>query len=93
MPRIESDELFDDDKVSYKKDGSWIITPGRKRKVLGWKSRIYKKFKTIREFVVFLKEKDIHLNEKQFSAWLNGHNRPYTHYFEAVEGKLRELGV
>lgn len=75
------------------KKGWFVVTPGMRRKVSGWKSRIYKRFKSAREFILYLGKREIYFNEKQFSAWITGRNRPYMHQFEAIEGVLKELGI
>lgn len=64
------------------------LTPAIKRKISSWKPRIYKKYRTIREFI-----EPLNINKARFSQWIGGHNMPPIKYYDMIEIALKELGV
>lgn len=59
-----------------------------KRKIQSWKPRIYKKFRTMREFI-----QPLGINEKRFTHWIHGRNMPSVDLYEKIESELEKLGV
>lgn len=65
-----------------------VLTRPIKRKIDGWKSRIYRRYNTLREFI-----EPLGIKESRFSAWMHGRNLPSIEFYEKIERALTDLGV
>lgn len=73
----------------YEKFGPVMaLTPSIKRKIASWKPRIYKRYRTIKEFIAPLL-----ISKSRFSQWISGRNAPPVKYYNLIEGALKSLGI
>lgn len=65
-----------------------VLTAGIRRKISSWKPRIYKRFRTIREFL-----DPMGISGKRFTNWIHLRFRPSVSVYNEIEKRLTDLGV